>query len=158
MSEICSVTHLFAYGSLTEGMVHFQKIQQFVRNSEPGFVKGSAFRLRVGFPVVLESGSDLIPGQLLTVESTPFLIELLDRFHGVNTPDTAKGLFYRKEVSVFDQNPETPEKRGWIYFLNPDRLTSDALEIQGGDWRCTKPKLTETLTERQKQYILRLGA
>lgn len=151
-------THIFAYGSLTEGMVHFQKIQEFVRGSEAGYIKGSAFRLRVGFPVVLENGADLIPGQILTVEATPFLVELLDRFHGVSTQDPAKGLFYRKEVSVYGETPEIPEKRAWIYFLNPDRLTSDALEIKGGDWRCSKPKLTETLTERQKQYILRLGA
>ncbi len=159
MSEIC----LFAYGSLTEGMVHFQKIQQFVRQSEAGSVKGSAYRLRVGFPIVLENGVDLIPGQLLTVEASPFLLELLDRFHGLNTQDPDKGLFYRKEVTVYSQPSEpagvSTSKPAWIYFLNRDRLTSDAQEIRGGDWRInTKPNLTESLSERQKQYILRLGA
>lgn len=139
-------------------MVHFQKIQQFVRQSEPGFVRGAVYRLRVGFPIVLEKGADWVPGQLLTVDSAPLLLELLDRFHGVNTQNPGQGLFYRKEITVSDQKTENPDKRGWIYFLNPERLTSDAIEIKGGDWRCSEPKLTETLTERQKQYILRLGA
>lgn len=152
---------MFVYGSLAEGFVHFQKIQQFVRHSEQGSIKGSAHRLRVGYPVVLENGVDLVPGQLVRVESTPLLLELLDRFHGVNSQDPDSGLFYRQEVSVYSQDPLVPPRRAWTYFLNRRKLPADAQEICGGDWMTVlreRPALTGTLTERQKQYILRLGS
>lgn len=149
---------LFAYGSMTEGMVHYQKIAEFVRGTQEAAIMGTAYRLSVGFPVVLKEGSDLIPGQLLRIEAGPFFWELLDRFHGVHPQDPAKSLYVREEVRAYVDDRPVP---AWAYFLNPDKLPSPSRRIEGGDWMSQlrrEPALTERLTERQKRYILRLGA
>lgn len=149
---------LFAYGSLTEGMVHYQRIQEFIRDRQEAWLTGTAYRLEVGFPVVVAQGSDRIPGQLLQVEGPALLWELLDRFHGVHPQDPSKSLFYRQDAQVMTaQGSES----ALVYFFNPTRLNSNAVVIENGDWlrqMREKPALTENLSERQKDYIRRLGA
>jgi hypothetical protein len=53
------------------------------------------------------------------------------------------------------------ETSAWVYVLNPEKLPPTAVKIVGGDWQASlvsQPVLTEKLTERQRNYILRLGA
>lgn len=163
---------LFVYGSLSEGMVHYQKIQTFVQASQEAAVSATAYRLPVGYPVVIEKGNDPIVGQVLYVKASPLLFDLLDQFHGVSNDDPSSGLFYRKEVAIETRSPlnpmdaevseealETPT--AYVYFLNHRKLPTGSQVIPAGDWRrnlAEKPTLCELLTERQRQYILKLGA
>lgn len=150
---------LFAYGSMSEGMVHYPKIADFVQCAQEARIRGRCYRLKVGFPVVTDEAEDLIPGQLLTVVAdSTLLLTLLDEFHGVKPQEPEKSLFFRREVDV--QSGDGVEK-AWVYLANPRKISLGAKVIEGGDWRQTlesEPVLTEKLTDRQKQYIQRLGA
>jgi gamma-glutamylcyclotransferase (GGCT)/AIG2-like uncharacterized protein YtfP len=153
-----TTTRFFVYGSLCEGMVHFSKIQNFIESSIPAQLRGTAYRLKVGFPAIVNAGTDIIPGFLVDLKSTDFLINLLDEFFGYNPTDPAKSLYHRQEsiVSIDGGGLE----KAWVYFLNPQKLPPTATVIQGGDWRKSltdAPALTEKLTEKQKCYISKLG-
>ncbi|MBX3016891.1 MAG: gamma-glutamylcyclotransferase [Bdellovibrionaceae bacterium] len=150
---------LFVYGSMSEGMVHYPKIADFVQNAQEAQIRGRCYRLKVGFPVVTDEAEDLIAGQLLTVAAdSTLLLTLLDEFHGVKPQEPEKSLFFRREVNV--QSADGIEK-AWVYMANPRKISLGATVIEGGLWReklATEPALTEKLTDRQKQYIQRLGA
>lgn len=149
---------LFVYGSLAEGLVHFNKIKDFVTAQTSATILGTAYRLKVGFPVVLEQGQDSVPGFLLNLQVTDLLVHLLDEFHGVNQDDSSKSLYFRKSVEVQTDDGQTDE--AWTYFLNPAKLPKNATVIEKGDWLTslrTQPPLTDLLTEKQKTYVLRLG-
>lgn len=151
---------LFAYGSLSEGMVHFNKIKDFVLSSQPAKLKAKAYRLKVGFPALINEPTSEVEGQLLEVKGNELLIQLLDQFFGYNQFDHLKSLYLREVVQV--QMPDTGEMRECeVYFLNPKKLPAGAIEIQDGNWKqamTATPVLTEKLSERQRAYILRLGA
>jgi gamma-glutamylcyclotransferase (GGCT)/AIG2-like uncharacterized protein YtfP len=148
----------FVYGSFSEGLVHFSKIQEFIFHKVPATIQGSAYRLKVGYPVVLTDGQDQIPGQLVHIHATDLLINLLDEFHGFHKQDESQSLYFRRELPV--QTAGGAEELAWVYVLNPNRLPSNAALIVGGDWKTAlqaHPPLTEKLTERQRSYIHRLG-
>lgn len=152
---------LFVYGSMSEGMVHYHKISEFVRNSVPGAIRGRAYRLRVGYPIVTDEAEDFIPGEILSIEANPLLLSLLDEFHGFKPDQPEKSLFFRKEVQVRLEAASEGSQSAWVYLANPRKVPINALVIEGGDWRrnlSEEPRLTEKLTERQKQYIQRLGS
>lgn len=152
---------LFVYGSMTEGMVHYQKISEFVRASGEASIRGRAYRLKVGYPVVTDEAEDLIPGQLLSIQANPLLLSLLDEFHGFFPDQPDKCLFFRKEVDVRTQDLKLGPGNAWVYLANPRKVPIGASWIEGGNWRQNlqdEPRLTEKLTERQKQYIQRLGS
>jgi gamma-glutamylcyclotransferase (GGCT)/AIG2-like uncharacterized protein YtfP len=147
----------FVYGSMSEGLVHFNRIKDFITNSQPATIQGSAYRLKVGFPVLLEQGSDQVPGFLVQLNASEMLLSLMDEFHGFNRDDESKCLYFRKEVSV---QTEQGMESAWVYVLNPKKLPANAVLIANGDWKKSlieQPPLTEKLTERQRTYILRLG-
>lgn len=155
--------NFFVYGSMSEGFVHFSKIKDFVTDIMPAKIQGTAYRLKVGYPVVIEAGADAVEGQFLKLSSTTmdFLISLLDEFHGVNFMDPSKSLYFRKEVEVQVSADTGVLQKAWVYFLNPAKLPAHSAKIPGGDWKTalnSEPALTEKLTERQKTYVQRLGA
>ncbi len=148
----------FVYGSMSEGLVHFQKIKDFIVQSVPAYFKGTAYRLKVGYPVVLSDGEDSVPGLLVTLNATDLLVNLLDEFHGFHKQDVSQSLYFRQEVSVRTANDQ--EEKAWVYTLNPKKLPANASLIPHGDWKSNlvaQPPLTEKLTERQRTYIQRLG-
>lgn len=154
-----TTTRFFVYGSLCEGMVHFSKIQNFVESSVLARVKATAYRLKVGFPAVVKGGSDLVPGQLMEIKASEMLVNLMDEFHGYNKMDPDQGLCTREEIDVYPEGASGSVK-AWIYFLNPLKLPVNAVQIADGDWQRSlkeQPALTSLLSERQINYILRLG-
>lgn len=148
----------FVFGSMSEGFVHFNRIKDFVTNSMDATISGTVYRLKVGYPVVLNVGSDAIPGQILDLKSTELLVSLLDSFFGYNQQDESKSLHFRRQI--FAQTNDGAVECS-TYFLNPTKLPKDASVIENGDWRKSlkqAPALTEQLTERQARYILKLGS
>jgi gamma-glutamylcyclotransferase (GGCT)/AIG2-like uncharacterized protein YtfP len=148
---------LFVYGSLSEGLVHFHKIQEFITSSVQASMQGSVYRLKVGYPVLLQAGQDTISGQLLELRTTEFLVNLLDEFHGFHKLEESKSLYFRRQVTVETENGSVI---AWAYVLNPNKLPKTAALIIGGDWKSSlqvQPPLTEQLTDRQRTYIQRLG-
>jgi gamma-glutamylcyclotransferase (GGCT)/AIG2-like uncharacterized protein YtfP len=153
-------TKVFAYGSIYEGMIHFNKISAFVESHKPALMRGTAYRLRVGFPVVLNQGEDLVPGQILEIKSSVILMAMLDEYFGYNPTQPEKSLYIRQETAALTEGGEQSETC-WAYYLNPKKLPESAVIIEGGNWLQSmkeNPLLTEKLTDRQRTYIQKLGA
>ncbi len=154
-----TTTRFFVYGSFCEGMVHFSKIQNFIESATQARVKASAYRLKVGFPVLLKEGGDLVPGQLIEVKGSEMILSLMDEFHGYNRHDEGKSLYFREEVDIYPEGASAAIK-AWIYFLNPLKLPVNAVRITDGDWQRSiqeQPTLISKLSEKQTHYIQKLG-
>lgn len=154
-----TATRFFVYGSFCEGMIHFTKIQNFVETSIFARVKATAYRLKSGFPAIVKGGSDLIPGQLMDIKGTEVLLSLMDEFFGFNSMNPDESLYFRQRVEVYPEGI-SDSVSAWIYFLNPLKLPVNAMVIPGGDWLRSieeQPTLISKLTEKQRNYIQRLG-
>ena len=153
-------TKIFAYGSIYEGMVHFDRISAFVETHKPGWMKGTAYRLKVGYPVVINQGEDLIPGQILELKTSDLLLAMLDEFFGYNPLQPEKSLYLRQEVTALIEGGAESEIV-WAYYLNSQKLPLTAVLITGGNWMQdmkNMPLMTEQLNSRQRAYIQKLGA
>lgn len=148
----------FVYGSMTEGMVHFSRISNFIESLKPARIEGSAWRLKVGFPALMEDGLDRIDGQFVELRGGDLLLALLDEFHGYNSLDPVKSLYLRRSRMV---DTAGGQEEAWVYFLNPLKKPTSATLILGGNWRRSleeQPALTAKLTDRQRSYLMKLGA
>ena len=151
---------VFVYGTMTEGMVHFSRIQQFVEKSVTSRIKAEAYRLKVGFPALIKDGNSWVEGQLVDLKGSEVLLAFLDEFFGFNPMMPEKSLYHREQVDVFI-GEGIAATQAWAYFLNPKKLPATASVIPDGDWKRSldaDPAFTETLTDRQKLYIRKLGA
>lgn len=149
---------LFAYGSMSEGMVHFKRIQDFVVSKKLGSTKGALYRLKVGFPVYSLEGADRIQGQVVTLANSEILLALLDQFYGFNQMDPKKSLHLREKIFV---DTADGVETAWVYCINPDKKPVGIEYIQSGDWQTIidkRPPMTALISEKQKGYILKLGA
>jgi gamma-glutamylcyclotransferase (GGCT)/AIG2-like uncharacterized protein YtfP len=156
--EVVNQQHLFVYGSMAEGMVHFEKIKSFIISAVAAKARGAIYRLKSGYPVMVSEGQDLIQGNLLELNSSDFLWHLLDEFYGCNSQDPSKS-FYRRGLT--DVWIEGDIKSASVYLTSPEKLPTNAQLIPGGDWQETLknfPPISERLTDKQKNYVLRLGA
>lgn len=154
----------FVIGSWTEGMLHFQKLRPFIVSYEPAIIQAKAYRLSVGFPVLVAESddckaSDEIIGQLVELKFDATLLALMDSLHGVNAKDPAKGLHQRSTAKIIKTSGEHDDAQ--VYFFNPKKLSAKALRIAGGIWQDSllqNPPLTDQLTEKQKSYVVKLGS
>lgn len=151
------MNRVFVYGSMSEGMVHFDKIKNAVVSTQIASVTAAAYQLPSGYPVLMKEGFEVIPGHIVELSTPDLMIPLLDEFYGASAFDPAKGLHIREEVTVMTEQHEAV--KAWIYFLNPKKLPSQAKKIESHQWEesLKSPKFTDQLTERQKTYIRRLG-
>lgn len=148
---------IFVYGSFCEGMVHYDRVAKYVKSCNPARARGTAYRLPVGYPVFLDEGQDEVDGQVLELEAPSVLFTLLDEFHGVMPTHPAKSLF-KKEIEA---EVEGTVKRVFTYVVNPAKLPRNCKPIDNGDWRSEldkDPAVTTTLTDRQAEYVRRLGS
>lgn len=149
----------FAIGSWTEGMLNFDKLRNFIISYEPATIEGSVYRLPVGFPVYSDQGNDQILGQLFELKIDETLVSIMDTFHGVHFSDATKGLHERILKTVKKITGQIEQAH--VYIFNPKKLTKKANLIAGGLWKESlekDPPLTQQLTEKQKTYVLKLGA
>lgn len=148
----------FLFGSMCTGLVHESLIKDFIKEKVNAFTRGTAYKLKVGFPVFVEDGMDHLAGELVSVVASDVLVGLLDEFHGYRRDDESKSLYFRREIDV---QTEFGSEKAWAYVINPKKLTKEAKVISGQMWRqdlAQEVPLTERLTDRQKTYIKRLGA
>lgn len=150
---------LFVIGSWTEGMFHFGKLLPYIISYENAEIDATVFKLPIGFPVLTQQKSYPVQGQLIELKYDETLLALIDTLYGVNPSDSTKGLHIRTQEVVRKQSgiSELAE----VYFFNPKKLTSKAVLIQDGNWKTwldQNPPLPMTLTEKQKLYVMKLGA
>ena len=154
----------FVIGSWTEGMLHFQKLRPFIISYEPATLQAYAYRLPVGFPVLVAQNSsdeqpDQIVGQLVELKFDATLLALMDSLHGVHLTDPSKGLHQRTTVRIIKNSGDQDDAQ--VYFFNPKKLNAKAVRIAGGVWQeslTLNPPLTEQLSDKQKSYVLKLGS
>jgi len=151
-------TKFFAYGSLAQGNIHFSKFFQNASVAKNVFARGSVYRLEVGFPVFHLEGHQMVPGDLITIEASDILLSLLDEFHGYSRKTPEKSLYLRHEIDVFLDNGVTT--RAFVYAINPIKMTRSCKLIENGNWvenLVQEPPCTVVLTEREREYIRKLG-
>lgn len=154
----------FVIGSWTEGMLHFQKLRPFIISYEPATLQAHAYRLPVGFPVLVAQNNnaepaDQIVGQLVELKFDATLLALMDSLHGVHSTDPGKGLHERTTVRILKSSGDHDDAQ--VYFFNPKKLSTKSVRITGGVWQeslMQNPPLTEQLTDKQKSYVLKLGS
>lgn len=149
---------LFVCGAFCRGMVNFRKIESFIMESRPGRVLGSVLRLPVGYPAMVEEGSDPIDGELLTLKPSDVLLAMLDEFHGFSPMQTDRNLHFKESVQVELGSGETVMAHRYV--MNPAKIPKGSLLIPGGDWRSSLDQLAplpERLTDLQIEYVQKLG-
>lgn len=150
--------YLFVYGLMAEGMLHFDKIKDFIKYINNGKMRGTVYRLKSGYPVLVQEGQDFIQGSLLELNSSDLLWHLLDEFYGYNSQEPNKSFYHRQTAEVWIKDNLITAS---VYVMSPEKLPATAQLIPGGDWQQTLrqyPPLSEQLTDKQKNYVLRLGA
>jgi len=153
------VESLFVYGVWCESGSLFGLLKPYVDQIEPGYVLGEVYRTSVGYPVYVDEGSDLVPGQLATVRGPDLLWRLLEDFHGLQPLDPKLSLFQRITRTVFDHQGAI-KAEAHVFSVAPPKVDTRWARIVGGDWRkdlAGRPALPEQMTERQRSYIRRLG-
>lgn len=148
---------LFAYGSFASNKVHFSLIENFVKQRESAVIVGSVYRLQVGYPVFVNDGNDQVPGEIFWIENES-LWKFLDEFHGVVKTQPEKSLYFREQVQVVSVAGESHQVQ--VYAINPKKLSNTARRIPTGDWQADlsqQPALTSILSERQEEYLRKLG-
>ncbi len=150
---------LFMIGSWTEGMMHFSKLAPFVISYEVAHIEATVYKLPIGFPVLTAEKTQIIQGQLVELQFDETLMALVDTLQGVHPTDPSKGLHIRSKAQVRKSSGEI--ETADVYFFNPKKLTSKAELITDAAWKKMldeNPPLPQTLTDRQKSYVLKLGA
>ncbi len=150
---------LFVYGSFSEGMVHFNKISNYITETFPAQVRGSIYHLEVGYPVLVNNGSDAVFGSVVRLKDADMLFKILDEFHGYSIVEPNKSLYIRHEL-VAAKVPTLEETVVCAYTLNPAKLPRGATKIQDGNWlraMSEQPSILQSLTERHKGYIKKLA-
>lgn len=156
-----SKERLFVYGSFCEGMVHFEMLSNFIQSVTSARVKGSVYRLQVGYLVFHEAGDHWVEGQVVELEAPAALYKLLDEFHGFWPLSPDKSLFHKRSIAAQSSNSPGETLMASVYAVNPLKLPKTATAIESGMWKQSidqQPSLIEQLTERQSHYIKRLGA
>lgn len=148
----------FIYGSFCNGFAHFHKIQGLVDFIRDVQITGTCFRTQIGFPVVMEQGTDRVPGQLMRLDLSIITESFFDELQGYNPMNPELSLTIKKQVSV-EHDGEFIEAT--VYFLNPLKKTSTMSKIEGGDWRESLKQhipLPEKMTDKQRVYVAKLGS
>lgn len=148
----------FVCGSLSQGMVHYNRIAQFIVAEKPATALGSVFRSEVGYPIFMAEGAHKIAGLYIEVEMLDIMFKILDELHGYSLKSPEKSLHLRKQIEA---DVEGEKVLVWAYSLNPDRMPKNIKLIEDGNWKQnleSAPPMTVDLTERQRCYIQKLGA
>jgi gamma-glutamylcyclotransferase (GGCT)/AIG2-like uncharacterized protein YtfP len=154
-----SEMHIFVYGSLARGNIHFSKFFNEEQITPNVSIRGSAYRLEVGYSVIsTQNPSQIVTGELVTMNRSEILLSLLDEFHGFSFKTPEKSLYLRILTDVYMSDGTS--KKAYVYSINPLKLPKTAKLIESGNWMedfTNNPPLTEKLKEKEKEYIRKLG-
>src|SRR5690606_20756966 len=105
-----------------------------------------------------EADAVTVPGTIVKLDAPELLFRLLDEFHGFMPMTPDKSLYLKTTVQAELSNGAVCDAT--LYSMNRSKLPKNAALISDGDWRrdlSERPALTEGLTERQADYVRRLG-
>lgn len=142
---------LFLYGPWAVGGAQYSLLKEYICSIQPAYILGQALCTEVGYPVLVLDGSDRIPGEKAMLRGPEILTRILD---SMSNP------FERVSQDVFDEAGQSLGQTQ-VYAVPKERRLPTWTVMTGGDWRVhmqNEKPLPERLTERQKDYLKRLGA
>lgn len=142
---------LFLYGPWAKGGTQFPLLKEYICSIQPAYILGQALCTEIGYPVLVLQGSDHVHGERAVLQGPELLTRILD---GMSNP------FERVSQEVFDHLGQSLGSTQ-VYVVPPERRMASWTVMAGGDWRIhmqNEKPLPERLTERQKDYLRRLGA
>ena len=151
------IDKLFIYGSLGEGMIHHKVIKDSIVRCIPAEIRGSAYRLNVGYPVYLNEGDGVVKGYLVELKPSEILAAMLDEFYGVNHRQPNRSVHERMFTQVLVDNSMLEAQ---VYALRPKKLPKDAVLITDGNWEAdfdSQKPLEDRFSEEEIQYIEKIG-
>lgn len=152
-----STNSIFLCSSLADGDFFLDKIQNLIVSTELATIQAAVYRSKVGFPMLVKTGVDEVQGTLVHLISSDMVGHILDELMGFFPQNPAQGLTHKELALVQTQNGESS---AYVYFLNPEKVNSDVRYIENGDWQKAlneKPPIPKKLSERQRNYIQKLG-
>lgn len=151
------IQKLFIYGSLCEGMIHHGIIRDAIKSCEPAQIKGSIYRLDVGYPVYLLEGESVVKGYVVELQASEILASILDEFHGINIKQPNRSIYEREFVqALIGSSMEEVQ----VYALRPKKLPKNAVKIETGDWELdfsSQDPLSARFDEEEIAYIEKIG-
>lgn len=152
-----STNSIFLCSSLADGDFFLSKIQNLIVSTESATIQAAVYRSKVGFPVLVKTGADLVKGTLVRLNLTELSAHLIDELMGFFPQNPTQGLTQKELMSV---QTELGSEDAFVYFLNPEKVNADVKYIENGDWQkalSEKPPIPKKLSERQRNYIQKLG-
>jgi gamma-glutamylcyclotransferase (GGCT)/AIG2-like uncharacterized protein YtfP len=152
-----STNSIFLCTSLADGDFFLSRVQNLIVSAESACIQAAVYRSKVGFPVLVKAGSDMVQGTLVHLNSSDMAGHIIDEMMGFFPQNPAQGLTHKELISVKTESGETT---AYVYFLNPEKVNSDVKYIENGDWQkalTEKPPIPKKLNERQRNYIQKLG-
>ena len=70
---------------------------------------GTVYRLKVGYPVLVEGRQDLVRGQVAQLQLSDIALELMDQLNGFHKLNQQDSLFWRKEIMITTQDQKFKE-------------------------------------------------
>lgn len=145
---------LFVFGSFSNGMFHFKKIERFISRSEKAKIQASAHLLMSGV-TVLSEGRDRVSGEVITLKESEAAFALLDSWYGLHKEEA---LFACETVEVTFENGETSEARA--YFMRPSQIPPTAKHVRNiEEWKPVfhqERSPLSRLTEREVEYLKKI--
>lgn len=119
-------THVFVYGTLKPGgYYHDAYCGEFQFEATDGTIMGRLYSFpSLSYPGAVENDTSRIKGVLIKFHHTEIeVLEKLDRLEGYD-PDrtTDENEYYRKRISVFDENDRRIVAQAWCYFMDPEKI------------------------------------
>jgi len=142
---------------LADGDFFLGKVQNLIVSTESASIQAAVYRSKVGFPVLVKAGSDRVQGTLVHLNSSEMAGHIIDEMMGFFPQNPAQGLTHKELTPVKTENGDA---NAYVYFLNPEKVSSDVKYIENGDWQkalTEKPPIPKKLSERQRSYIQKLG-
>lgn len=151
------IEKLFIYGSLCEGMIHHGILRDSIVSCEPAKIKGSVYRLDVGYPVYLTDGDDCVKGYVVSLRPSEILASILDEFHGVNLRQPNRSIYERETAQALVGQSQLEVE---VYALRAKKLPKNAVLIEEGNWEIdfqSQEPLSSRFDEDEITYIDKIG-
>lgn len=151
----------FLYGAYES--VCYPRFKDLVTESQPAFIRGTLSRLHCGMTLVKQTGDQIISGRLVSLRLPESGWPILDGLSGYDSVSPKRCWVHRQPVNAFLADGVSLPSQ--TYVLNPEKWRIvpedlDQAKMATKEWQefaKGQQGLFEKLTDRQKEYIMRLS-
>ncbi|MBU9713431.1 gamma-glutamylcyclotransferase family protein [Evansella tamaricis] len=121
--------HVFVYGTLRKGEVNHHFLTSANLLSDEAWTTGTLYDTGLGYPALLEKGTDHIYGEIYEVDDE--VLASLDVLEGYEV-DGSENLYERKKILLNNDNEHT---EAFTYYISPQNENMLLTKIESGDWK-----------------------